>query len=358
MDTNSYAPRSATRLLILGIDQPGHVCHFLMVAARQLGIDVQVMDARQADARSRLVNNSLFARLTDRRPARLGYFGARVAEKCALFRPHVVLTTGRAALDSSHIKALKDLGAKVINYSTDDPWNPVMRSQWFISTLPFYNAVFSPRHENFDDFRRCGVQNLHYLPFAYDKEVHRPWPISEAPGEASDVLFVGGADADRRPLISALIGAGLDLALFGGYWNRYAETRGHWRGLADQVTIRAASASAKVCLCLVRRANRDGHTMRSFEAAAIGGCILAEDTADHREIFGPEDYAARYFKSESDMVLQAKALVAHVQTRRRLSENLHERLTARSDTYTDRLVAMLQLTSMDASPMAALKSTN
>ena len=63
-----------------------------------------------------------------------------------------------------------------------------------------------------------------------------------------------------------------------------------------QVTIRAASASAKVCLCLVRRANRDGHTMRSFEAAAIGGCILAEDTADHREIFGPEDYAARYFR--------------------------------------------------------------
>jgi len=357
MASDSYAPQSATRLLIVGTDQPGHMCRFLTAAARELGIEVQAMDIGPADARTRLVR-SLFWRLNGRRPARLGYFGARVAEKCASFRPHVVLTTGRAPLDSSHINALSGLGAKVINYSTDDPWNPTMRSQWFISALPFYNTIFSPRRENFDDFRRCGVQSLHYLPFAYDKNVHRPWPIGEAPGDASDVLFVGGADADRRPLISALIDAGLNLALFGGYWNRYPESRNHWRGLADQDTIRAASASAKVCLCLVRRANRDGHTMRSFEAAAIGGCILAEDTADHREIFGPEDYAVRYFKTISDMVHQAKALVAQVETRRRLSDNLRERLAARNDTYTDRLAAMLQLTNTDASATAALKLTN
>ena len=81
MDTDSYARRSATRLLTWALTSPVMCAISSMVAARQLGIDVQVMDARQADARSRLVNNSLFARLTDRRPARLGYFGARVAEK-------------------------------------------------------------------------------------------------------------------------------------------------------------------------------------------------------------------------------------------------------------------------------------
>ncbi len=69
-------------------------------------------------------------------------------------------------------------------------------------------------------------------------------------------------------------------------------TRANWRGVADQDTIRSASAAARVCLCLVRRANRDGHVMRSFEAAVIGGCILAQDTADHRRAPPPLDSIA------------------------------------------------------------------
>ena len=53
--------------------------------------------------------------------------------------------------------------------------------------------------------------------------------------------------------------------------------------------------AAKVNLCLVRRAKRDGHVMRSFEIAAVGGCMLAQDTDEHREIFGPEGEAVRLF---------------------------------------------------------------
>src|SRR5262249_27368305 len=161
-------------------------------------------------------------------------------------------------------------------YSTDDPWNRTLQPRWFLSALPSYDEIFTPRWANLDDFRACGVRAVHYLPFAYDPEVHRPWPENVPTGAPSDVLFVGGCDGDRLPLVMALIDAGLRVAVFGGYWDRHAKTRAHWRGLADQDTIRSASAAAKICLCLVRRANRDGHAMRSYEAAAIGGCILAE----------------------------------------------------------------------------------
>src|SRR5262245_34690242 len=112
-----------------------------------------------------------------------------------------------------------------------------------------------------------------------------------------------------------MIDAGLTVALFGGYWHRHVKTRPCWRGMADQRTIRSASANARVCLCLVRRGNRDGHVMRSFETAAIGGCVLAEDTADHRELFGPEDHAVRYFNTVHGMVQQAKTLVADASVR-------------------------------------------
>jgi spore maturation protein CgeB len=81
--------------------------------------------------------------------------------------------------------------------------------------------------------------------------------------------------------------------------------------------------------------------MRSFEAAAIGGCILAEDTADHRELFGPNDHAVRYFKNIPEMVQQAKCLLADPDARQRLSFQLRETFERRKHTYANRLATML-----------------
>jgi spore maturation protein CgeB len=335
------------KLLIIGYSQPGQMGSYLASAAETLGLNYQIMDAGRAETRSRIVQ-SVYWRLRGKRPPNLSSFASQVLGACKAMKPTVVLTTGsRAPLEGSHIEKLRNLGVKVINYSTDDPWNPVLRAPWFISALPSYDVIFTPRRANLDDFRRCGVRSIHYMPFAYDPEIHRPWLDSSSPSAPCDVLFVGGCDPERLPLIGALADAGLNLALFGGYWNRHSRTRAYWRGVTDQDTIRAASATARICLCLVRRANRDDHVMRSFEAAAIGGCVLAEDTPDHRELFGPDDHAARYFKSISDMVQQAKILTEDAGLRRRLSLGLRERMTARSDTYADRLAAILRLSNLN-----------
>jgi spore maturation protein CgeB len=328
------------RLLIVGFNQAGHVGNYLGTASKQLGLEYDIADVAEAQARSRIAR-SFYWHLCGKRPSRLRRFGTEVINSCVAGRCDTVLTTGCAPLDRSHIERLRRLGVRVINYSTDDPWNPAHRAEWFLSALPAYDVVFTPRHANVVDFRRCGVRAVHYLPFGYDPKVHRPWSADVPDSAPSDVLFVGGCDADRLPLISALIDQGLHLALFGGYWDRYPKTRRYWRGIVSQDAIRSASATTQICLCLVRRANRDGHTMRSFEAAAIGGCILAEDTADHRELFGPDDHAVRYFTTISEMVQQARLLLADADARRRLSSQLCERFNRGGHTYADRLATML-----------------
>jgi spore maturation protein CgeB len=329
-----------TKLLIIGFAQPGHMGSYLAAAARRLGLDWNIIDAARADASSRLVRAANWY-LGDKRPANLRRFGAEVIATCVATKPDVVLTTGHAPLARGHIERLREFGIKAINYSTDDPWNPALRANWFLSALAAYDAVFSTRVANLHQFRDSGVRSVYYLPFAYDPEVHQPWPENAPAGPRCDVIFVGGSDSDRLPLITALIDAGLKVALFGGYWDRFAKTNPFSHGIVDQNAIRAASASAQICLCLVRRANRDGNTMRSFEAAAIGGCILAEDTPDHRELFGPEDDAVRYFTTNSQMVRQAKLLIADTAARARLSLRLRQRMTGRNDTYSDRLKSML-----------------
>lgn len=327
------------RIVVIGVNQAGQMGAYLASAAKKLGLDVEILDAREAEARSR-IGQSFYWRLRGKRPGRLSQFGSAVLEKCSQVRPDLILTTGRAPLERSHIELLQRLGAKVFNYSTDDPWNPNLWAPWFLEVLPYYDAIFTPRRSNFKDFRSIGVQSLHYLPFAYDPEVHRPWSDPTTVGQPSDVLFVGGCDAERLPLISALIDAGLDMALFGGYWNRHAKTRTYWRGLVDQDTIRSASASARICLCLVRRANRDGNVMRSFEAAAIGGCILAEDTEDHRALFGD---GAAYFSTPENLVSEARRLISSSPARDCLSKRMKDRIEGARHTYADRLSRMLSL---------------
>jgi spore maturation protein CgeB len=331
------------KLLIVGYEQPGQMGNYLASAAEYLGLDYRIMDAGRAETTNSIAQKFHW-RFRGKRPAYLASFAAQVFETCAVMKPTIVLTTGgRAPLERAHIEKLCETGIKVINYSTDDPWNPVLYAPWFVSALPAYSAIFTPRRANLDDFLKCGVRAIHYLPFAYDPKVHRPWAENKLLGAPSDVLFVGGCDDERLPLISALIDAGLNLALFGRYWNNHSITRAYWRGVADQDTIRAASATAAICLCLVRRANRDGHVMRSFEAAAIGGCLLAEDTEDHRDIFGPNGSAVRYFATIPGLVQEAKRLATDVAVRQSLLVGLRERMAARTDTYADRLAAMLRL---------------
>jgi spore maturation protein CgeB len=335
------------KLLIVGYNKPGQMGNYLASAARHLGLDHYIMDAGKSETANPILQKAYW-HFRGKRPVNLSRFATQVLETCAVLKPGIVLTTGgRAPLERPHIEKLRESGTKVINYSTDDPWNPVLYAPWFLSALPAYDSVFSPRRANFDDFRRCGVRNIHYLPFAYDPDVHRPWTQQPRLAAPSDILFVGGCDKERLPFIGALIDAGLTPALFGGYWNRHYKTRAFWRGVAGQDSIRAATATAGVSLCLVRRANRDGHVMRSFEAAAIGGCILAEDTEDHREIFGPNDRAVRYFNTIPELVNEARRLISDADTRQRLSVGLRERMASRHDTYADRLKAMVRQSQAD-----------
>jgi spore maturation protein CgeB len=84
--------------------------------------------------------------------------------------------------------------------------------------------------------------------------------------------------------------------------------------------------------------------MRSFEIAALGGCMLAEDTAEHREIFGPEGKAVFYFRSPREAAERTRALLADPTERTRLSAAIRRRIVSRgANTYRDRLLRMLEL---------------
>ena len=115
---------------------------------------------------------------------------------------------------------------------------------------------------------------------------------------------------------------------------------------AEMQEIRAdvqgkAVAGAQITLCLVRQANRDGHVMRTFEAPAMGACMLTEDTDEHRALFGDSGVTTVHFSSPDDLVAEVKWLLARPQDRRRMAQAAYALITEGSHSYADRLHELL-----------------
>lgn len=328
------------KIAIVGAFSGTHVGGSLARAADRLGAEKLCFDVATAWHDSRVLR-AISWRLCDRRPTRLDEFSGKLIGACQRARPDCLIATGSGPLTEQTLRALHEMGIACINYSTDDPWNPTHRAAWHLRALPSYDVVFTPRQSNIDDFRSIGCRDVRYLPFAYDETLWQA-PADFNKTDEHDVLFVGGADRDRVAFMSAFLKSGPPIALVGGYWSRYPATKPYALGLKGPEELRALTAKAKVNLCLVRRANRDGHVMRSFEIAAIGGCMLAEDTAEHREIFGEDGECVRYFRTPAEAAARARALLADANERQRLAGAVRARITRDHHTYTDRLNTMLE----------------
>ena len=94
---------------------------------------------------------------------------------------------------------------------------------------------------------------------------------------------------------------------------------------------------------LVRRANRDGHVMRSFEIPAIGTCMLTEYTEEHAAIFGEDGKNVVYFRTLEGMVSRLRWLLEHDDERQRLAGAAHQLIVGGKNTYRDRLETMLEV---------------
>src|SRR5262245_54141428 len=121
----------AVKLALLGTSGGTHVGESLARGAAKMGIDTIWFDADRASAGSRLFR-SLSWHLTDRRPLHLYRFAKDLVAACACAKPEMLIATGMAPLTESALRALRQMGIVCVNYSTDDPWNPGMRSNWHL----------------------------------------------------------------------------------------------------------------------------------------------------------------------------------------------------------------------------------
>ena len=328
----------------MGNPEPVHVGAHLLSAARNMELETMLADQRQSWGANRWLNR-LARRIAGRRPTRLRAFGREVEIVVDNFRPDLMVVTGIAAPDAATLRGVRKRGIWTANFLTDDPWNPANRARFFWAALREYDVVYSPRRANIDQLRQHGCRRVEYLPFGFNPELHFP----EAPASAvdqsrfsCDVIIVGGADKDRIPVAMSLANQGLRLRLYGGYWDRWQQLKPFYAGFVSGRELRMAVRGATVNVCMVRRANRDGHAMRSLELPAMGGCIVVEDTPEHRELFGEDKCCVEYYRTSRELAAKVTSLCAQPDRARALGDKVHKRICSESrHTYSDRLQRIL-----------------
>ena len=281
----------------------------------------------------------------NRRPLNLNAFADDLAQTCIAAKIDLLITTGICPLTAVAAASMAAQGIAIVSWMSDDPWNRAYKNDFLIPTFKYMSAVFTPRRSNIEQLKASGAKKVVYLPFAADSRFFSPAQferLSDIENDC-DLLFVGGADAERRQTLLETAQSGLKLKLFGGYWDKLAVYQKFVQGIAAPEHINRASQCVKVCLILVRRANRDGHVMRSLEAAASGACLLVEHTAEHEALFGADGECVRYFYADSEILPKTKELLANPHERLRLRQNIVDKMQSHSHRYRARVLEMLRI---------------
>lgn len=282
-----------------------------------------------------------------RRPS-IDYAGLNrdfLAKACA-FRPDLMLICKGAFLAPETLaEAKRKTGASLVNYATDDPFNRQVNTSDLLAAIPLYDIYACTKRAIMRDVAKAGCAKVIYVPFGYKPSVHFPEPPVTAEEHRrfdSDVVFIGGCDRDRVPFLKTLMRAvpGLNLALYGGLWNRHRTLRRYWRKFALGRDFRMALGGAKIALNLVRRANRDGHVMRSFEVPACGAFMLAERTDEHLK-FLTEGREMACFGSPDELADQVRYYLDRSEDRIAIANAARRRVAAEGHSYRARLLQIL-----------------
>lgn len=288
----------------------------------------------------RTKRGKIFYRLADKRSLEWWSYQKMLLAKIKQLNPDLILVTGILPLSTEIFLTIKRQGGCVVNYLTDDPWNRIHRRQSFIENLPYYDHIFSTKQTLKARLKKAGVNSTSWLPFAYDPELHHPVEVETG----ADVVFVGTGDQERLPWLKSVSKIpGLKRQIHGNSWERLKTPGWEQHPAVVGVDYCKAVNGAKVILGLVREANGDQSTDRSYEIGAIGGCGVYQDTHEHRQLL-PNYPDEGFFKDPSELAFRVKEILTNIGLQRKLRKIGENAIRKRENTYAARLETILNWT--------------
>src|SRR5208282_1285928 len=110
-------------------------------------------------------------------------FNRHIQEFALVFRPDVLLLVNGKMVAPAILRAVKrGTRARLVNYATDDPFNPLVTTRYFRESVPEFDIYATPKKALMQDLAAAGCRNAVKTLFVYKPELHfeeRPATVAE-----------------------------------------------------------------------------------------------------------------------------------------------------------------------------------
>jgi spore maturation protein CgeB len=349
------------KILYLGEIDPGQTALMRMRALARLGHCVRGVHTSQPWKRAAWIIRQLQRRT--RHCSIVKEINANVLSAAREFKPELLWADKQEFLHAETIEELRHRGAMTVHFTPDPYFSlPWKRTRLMDEAMGAFDAMVYCKSYERAQYEALG-KTIVYMPLGYCDEVHRPLSSDNDRWNCA-VGFLGGWEPRRERFLHALTAAGIDLKIWGGYWEflrdgrwtprrhiilRQLAGRDSFRFHTDELLSHAhqggevyaddyarALTGSRVGLGFVRKICPDQHTTRSFEIPACGSLLLADRTDEHQEFF-EEGREAEFFSSCEEMLDKAKFYCSNESARKRVAERGYKRCKEAGFAYVCRL---------------------
>jgi spore maturation protein CgeB len=359
------------KILFLGPVDSGQTSGMRMRAFERLGHTVRAVHTVEP-----WIEASWLKRQTQRRLQRgsvVDQINRSVIERAREFRPNLVWGEKQEFLRRETIEDLRKLGAKTIHF-TPDPYFSLewKRTKLMDEAIAGFDAlVFCKSYER-EEYQALAIP-IAYMPLGFCDEVHRPLPSTDARWKCL-AGFLGGWDPRRECFLHDVAAGGVDLKIWGGYWDflrdgkwtlrrhiilRQLAGKDSFRFHRDELLSRAhqggevyaddyarALTGCRIGIGFLRKAWPDQHTTRTFEIPACGSMLLADRTGEHQECF-EEGKEAEFFASCEELLDKLKFYGRNETARKAVADRGYQRCRRSGYSYVCRLQKTLEQLGVD-----------
>jgi len=355
------------KILYLGEIDPGQTAFMRMRALERLGHSVRGVHTSEPWKRA-----SWFTRQLKRRTHRgsiVEEINSAILSAARQFKPAVVWADKQEFLRVETIQELRRLGAKAVHF-TPDPYFSLdwKRTRLMDEAIGAFDALVYCK-----SYERAQYESLEkpvvYMPLGYCDEVHRPLASEDARWKCA-VSFLGGWEPRREQLLHAVTAAGVDLKIWGGYWEFLRDgkwtprrhiilrqlagkekfhfhrddrlSQAHQGGEVYADDYARALTGSNIGLGFLRKVCPDQHTTRTFEIPACGSMLLADRTEEHQQFF-EEGKEAEFFASCEELIDKIKFYSCNTSARKRVAEGGYRRCKEGGYSYVHRLKTALEV---------------
>ena len=236
-------------------------------------------------------------------------------------KPDLVLVFKGTRIPPSLVESIRR-AAVCVNFNPDSPWEKVNSSDWLIESIPHYHHHFTWSKQLLPLFGSAGSKATHYLPFAYDPQLHSLTPKGET---VYDVVFIGTYEALRDETLAVL--EDFNVAIWGNGWEKSSKVKKSWiKGPAIYGKEAATEMSKGVVnLNILRVQNAGSHNMRTFEIPATGNLMLTTKTEEQQEFFAEGEEILSYGDT-NELIEQVQRALDDNERAKSIGLNAHARV--------------------------------